>query len=124
MKKDDRQREWFSVRCIFRSLPRSDMTKRHLYEERITLWRVASFDEAIALAEREAEEYARDTDMEYLGLAHGYHTFEKRLTSGSEVYSLMRESNYAPSKYLDRFFDTGDERQGDTPCEHPPERDK
>ena len=112
-----KETEWYSVRCIFRSPPLGKMTKRNLYEERITVWRATSFDEAVALAERDAEKYARDTEMEYLGLAQGYHTFEKRLTSGSEVYSLMRESNYSPSKYLDHFFDTGHERQGDMPCE-------
>jgi hypothetical protein len=93
------------------------MTKRNLYEERVTIWRASSHEEAIALAEAEAEQYATDTESEYLGLAQGYETYEARLRSGAEVYSLMRESNLSPKRYLDRFFDTRDERQGDMPCE-------
>jgi hypothetical protein len=30
----------------------------------------------------------------------------------AEVFSLMRDSDLATDAYLDRFFDTGDERQG------------
>jgi len=34
------------------------MKKRHLYEERITIWKASDFDQAIELAEKEAEIYA------------------------------------------------------------------
>lgn len=91
------------------------MTKRYLYEERIALWRSTSFAEAIALAERDAEIFARDVEAEYLGLAQAYELSEAKLRSGAEVFSLMRESDLSPKKYLDRFFDTGDERQGQIP---------
>lgn len=57
--------DWFSVRCIFRS----DAGTPPWYEERITLWRAASFDAAIALAEAEAAEYADQVGIVYLGLA-------------------------------------------------------
>jgi hypothetical protein len=52
---------WFSVRCIFQC----DDEAPAMYEERITLWRAARFEEAIALAEAEAEDYD-------LRLAPGY----------------------------------------------------
>ena len=87
------------------------MTKKHLYEERITIWVADDIDEAIKLAEQEAESYADSIDAEYLGLAQGFSLFEKIESSGTEVYSLLRESNLEPEKYLDRFFDTGDEHQ-------------
>jgi hypothetical protein len=87
------------------------MSKRHLYEERITVWRTSSFEQAIERAEREAEEYARDTECEYLGFAQAYHLTAEQLRSGSEVFSLMRESNLTQTKYLDKHFDTGAERQ-------------
>jgi hypothetical protein len=48
---------WFAVRCIF-AIGRGDDDEVHTYEERITLWRASHFDEAIALAEAEATEYA------------------------------------------------------------------
>jgi hypothetical protein len=95
------------------------MTKRNLYEERITVWRAASFDEAVELAEREAREYAKGAETEYMELAQAFHVFPGRLTSGAEVFSLLRESNYSPGEYLDRYFDTGDERQRHMPCDQP-----
>ena len=42
---------WYSVRCVF-------AVGDGMLEERITVWEAASDDEAIALAENEATEYA------------------------------------------------------------------
>lgn len=103
--------QWYSVRCIFKHLPRHDATKRNLYEERITIWKAKSFEEAVELAEIEAKDYA-DPDSEYLGLAQVFNLFDEVLENGTEVFSLMRESNYTPKKYLDIYFDNGSERQG------------
>ena len=105
-------KEWYAVRCVFRSawaessegLP-PDV---HLYEERITLWQASSMEEAIALAEAEAGEYAGEED-DYLDLAQAFKLFDEP-THGAEVFSLMRSSNLEPDAYLDAFFDTGDER--------------
>ena len=104
--------EWYAVRCVFRSawaessegLPPDE----HLYEERITLWQASSMEEAIALAEAEAAEYADEED-DYLDLAQAYKLFDDP-GHGSEVFSLMRSSRLEPDAYLDAFFDTGDER--------------
>ena len=104
--------EWYAVRCVFRSawmessegLPPDE----HLYEERVTLWQASSPEEAIALAEAEAAEFADDDD-EYLGLAQPFKLFDD-LVNGAEVFSLMRSSRLEPDEYLDTFFDTGDER--------------
>ena len=106
---------WYAVRCIFdsrflagtRVLP----TGTHTYEERITLWNAGSFDEAVALAEEEAREYAGDLDKAYAGLAQGYQLFEPP-GHGAEVFSLMRDSQLEPEAYVDAFFDTGSEHQG------------
>src|SRR5687767_4989309 len=103
----------YSVRCIFRLAPSKDMTKRNVYEERLTFWRAESFAEAIELAEREANDYARPGEGEYVGLAQAYELHEEHLAPGAEVYSLLRESNLSPKKYVDRFFDTGSEYQGE-----------
>ena len=104
---------WYSVRCLFRHKKRTDMTRQHLYEERITIWKTVSFDEAIELAEKEAEKYAEESDCEYIGLAQAYHLYDESIENGTEIFSLMREHNYTPKKYLDRYFDTKLERQQD-----------
>lgn len=104
----------FSVRAILRWAPRADQQKAHLYEERITLWNAGSLEEAINLAQHEAEAYAGD-DAERLDLFQGYWLFDEfELTNqGTEVFSLLRESDLGPQAYLDAFFDTGFERQND-----------
>jgi hypothetical protein len=99
--------EWYAVRCVFRWTGHGERP----YEERITLWRAAGLDAAVARAEAEAREYAENTGVTYLGFAQGYATGEEDLRSGSEAFSLLRDSSLAPDEYLDRHFDTGEEHQ-------------
>lgn len=82
-----------------------------MYEERITLWEASDEDQAIEYAEKEAKDYAEDTDSEYLGFAQCYHTYEEKIGNGSEIFSLIRESKLKDEEYLNTFFDTGFERQ-------------
>jgi hypothetical protein len=99
--------EWYAVRCIFRwGEPYNS------YEERITVWRAGSAEEAVLLAEREAEKYVGGQDFEYLGLAQSYRLADEAIGHGTELFSLLRDSDLGPKEYLDTFFDTGDERQG------------
>jgi hypothetical protein len=109
--------DWFSVRCVFAvptAAPASEGDSDDdamTYEERVTLWRASGFDTAIALAEQEARDYADDVEALYLGLAQAYRLAEAP-GHGSEVFSLMRDSDLDTEDYLDAFFDTGEERQG------------
>src|SRR3569833_600002 len=100
----------FSVRCIFRWEPRPDQRRKHLYEERITLWVASDFDEAIALAEAEAQTYAADGE-DYLGCCQAYELVESIEASGVEAFSLLRESDLDPKEYVEAFFDTGEEHE-------------
>lgn len=113
---------WYAVRCLFESTwPAIEQAEpSHRYEERITLWRAASIDEAIALAETEAEDYAKTVvgaPGPYLGLAQGCE-LEDEPGHGAEVFSLMRSSDLDSTVYLDTFFDTGREHQR---CDRPTE---
>ena len=104
---------WFGVRWVFRMLVDGEPT--NTYEERVTVWRADSFEQAIELAEREAATHA-DTEAgisEYLGIAQAFRTSISASTiePGDEVFSLMRDSELEPPQYIDRFFDTGSERQ-------------
>lgn len=103
--------QWFAVRCVFSMGDLGDDV--HTYEERITLWRAADFEEAIARAESEAADHAASVGegaAASLGLSQCYHLFDAP-GDGAEVFSLMRDSRLAPADYLDTFFDNGDERQ-------------
>lgn len=98
---------WYGVRCVFRWNDR----EHRPYEERITLWRAASAAQAIELAEREGRDYARDNRFEQLNFAQAYSLSEDRITQGTEVFSLLRDSDLKPDAYLDNYFDTGGEHQ-------------
>lgn len=108
---------WYSVKCIFRhdklvqNLNLSEEKGKTMYEERIVLFRANSFEEAIALGEAEARQYAeRDSTLYYTGFIDAYHLFEREFASGSEVYSLMRQSNRATEEFIDHYYNDGTER--------------
>jgi hypothetical protein len=108
--------EWYGVRCLFHLDPGGlgagapDEEPVAMYEERITLWRAESFDDAIALAEAEAAQYAEVLGADYLGLAQAY-LLADELGPGAEVFSLIRHSALDPEDYVSQFFDTGDEHE-------------
>jgi hypothetical protein len=107
------QSKWFSVRTIVHR--RSE----GVFEERITLWHRVDADEAADAALRESAAYAADTDAAAVdcGLAQVYEPYGDAVgglrapADGCEIFSLVRRSDLAPDKYLDAFFDTGDEQQ-------------
>ena len=103
--KDPPPLQWYSVRCHFR------IDERH-YEERITVWQAIGFDEAIDLAEAEAEAYP---DGEYLGSCDCFHLSDAGMqaSQGAEIYSLVRASELDPDTYLRTFFFTGSERSAE-----------
>jgi hypothetical protein len=102
---------WFGARTIYRVENSNTVTSNNkLYEERVVLITANSFDEAITKAEKEAEVYASNTDMTYLGFVNVFELYHNKIEDGTEVYSLMRESELEADAYLDRFFDTGSER--------------
>ena len=101
---DDR---WYAVRSLFQITDEAG----NAYEERITLWRAGSVDEAVAKARGEAEEYAEFAGLTYLtGFAQAYPLADGPARDGVEVFSLIRDSGLPPRPYLDRFFSTGQER--------------
>jgi hypothetical protein len=87
------------------------MTLRNLFEERITLWKASSFEDAISKAEEEANEYSANTNCKYLRLSQAYELFDDSISEGTEVFSLMRDSDYSAKRYVDTYFDNGKERQ-------------
>jgi hypothetical protein len=109
-------RSWFAVRCVFRHATNKPWGPHDLgpgenaYEERITLWKAETADEAIDRAESEAREYAEILECEYTGLVQSY-LVDGNPRTGAEVFSLIRRSELAPERYLDTFFDTGTEYQ-------------
>jgi hypothetical protein len=102
----------FSVRCLYRWLntPGGDP---YTYEERITLWSARDIEASIALAETEAQSYATESECEYIGFCQAYAMTAEVSASGVEVFSLLRDSVLTTTEYINAFFATGTEREGD-----------
>jgi hypothetical protein len=90
---------WFAVRHVIKN--------KDSYEERITVWRADSFDDAIAHAQAEAAAYAWE-GTEPLDLFQAFELAEEP-ADGAEVFSLIRRSGLPSAEYLDLFFATGTE---------------
>lgn len=105
-------REWYGARSVYELVGGgSQENGARLFEERVVLVKAGSFDEAIIEAEKEALAYANEgSGFVYLGYVSVYKLTDEKVGNKTEVYSLMRESNLSPQKYLDGFFDTGHER--------------
>ena len=62
-------------------------------------------------SEKEVLRYAKESGGRYLGFIQCFQPYIDVEFEGVEVFSLIRESDLSPTKYVDRFFDTGTERQ-------------
>jgi hypothetical protein len=96
--------EWFAVRHV--------IATDGAFEERITLWRAGSAEDAISRAEDEVAEYTEAVGGRPLDLLQSYQLADEP-ADGAEVFSLIRRSDLEPGAYLDSFFDTGQEIQQD-----------
>ncbi|GBC59949.1 hypothetical protein DENIS_0891 [Desulfonema ishimotonii] len=103
------KKEFYSAKCLFKFERLRDEDGRIKYEERITLFKATGFDNAIIIAEQEAEKYAEKEGGEYLGFINVYKLYGKKMSKICEVYSCMRKSELGEDDYLDRYYDTGDE---------------
>jgi hypothetical protein len=81
------------------------------YVERIVLWRAASFDGAIGLADADAHRCADREGLEYVGYVDGYYLIElhhDRPGHDDEVFSMMRDSQLPADEYVARYYTAGD----------------
>lgn len=96
---------WYGVRCVFR-LRKNEGGQ---YEERITLWRAESFEQAHDLANREATRYAEGRQAESLDYSEAYWIDPEIFELDVEIFSFLRESDLAPAEYISTFYSTGRE---------------
>jgi hypothetical protein len=101
---------WYSVKCLFHHPTRKAADEDFLYEERITLWRASSFEEAHRLAEEEARQYASEAKCVFVASTDSFHLCDGELSPGTEAYSAMRGSNLQPATYRSTFCVTSRDR--------------
>src|SRR4051812_17996917 len=103
--------EWFSAKTVCKHQRLKDGLPATVFEERVVLLQATDFDDAIARGEAEAHAYCRSLeDVAYSGYINVYRLHEATVGHGTEVFSLMRESELSDSDYLDHFYDDGKER--------------
>lgn len=108
----------YSVRQIFQWRPSRDQKMKHVYEERITMWRAKSLEHAINKAEAGAQEYAKLNRFKFCGQSQAFEPFEDlNVPQGTEVFSLLRDSDLPPRRYIRVFFATGAEHDTKIPDE-------
>src|SRR5262245_58935098 len=90
--------EWFAVRSVFRFGEKSDGTT--IYEERIVGFSGANVRDALAKAEAESEQYAKDGGFKLVGDLMAYQQDGEPLIDGYELFSQLFESDQAPEDFF------------------------
>jgi hypothetical protein len=99
--------DWFGVRCWFLFESGAlDMDRGQLYEERVTIWRAASVDDARRQAAAEGDAYAGEAGATRIDYIETYRMVDPP-GEGAEVWSVMRGSWLTPDEYLTRFVTEG-----------------
>jgi hypothetical protein len=102
--------KWFAVQCFF-VIEAGGITsdRGQMYEERITIWRAESPEEALEKGLEEADRYATDTRfaIERIHYARSVEMFDPP-GEGTEVWSVMRDSWLPPKEYVERYVIEGD----------------
>ena len=103
--------EWYAAKSVYRHHSVSDGSGQGTFEERVVLLRASNVEDAIARAETEAMAYCgADGGITYLNFVDVFHLIDDIVGDGTEIYSLVRESDLSDDGYLERFYDSGSER--------------
>lgn len=102
----------YSTRTVYQWTGWKPEKKRFIYEERITVWTARNQSFALRKAEAEATRYAKQNRLRYLGYIELFWMFNELPSNGVEVFSLLRESDLPPARYIRTHFNTGFEKQG------------
>jgi hypothetical protein len=79
---------WYAAKTFYRNGYVLDGVAQTCFEERVVLFRAASFEDAIAKAEAEATRYAASSERSvYLGFMDVYWLFDKKVGDTTEVFS-------------------------------------
>lgn len=101
---------WFAVKCLFSHPTRARDGDQNLYEERTTLWRASSWEEAFKCAEGEAQEYAKAENCIFHFATDAFLLADGSVRNGSEIWSQMRGSGMDPETYEQTFCATPRDR--------------
>ena len=96
---------WYSVRSIYRADMIEDGKPRRAFEERVVLFRAASFEEALAKGEAEARRYAADwPNPKVFDHIVAFDIHDGELCEGDEVWSCIRNSEETDDEFKHRVY--------------------
>jgi hypothetical protein len=99
--------DWFGVRCwLLFEAGALDPERGQVYEERVTIWRAGTLEDARERATAEADMYAGEVGAIRIDYVETYRMFDEP-GEAAEVWSAMRDSWLAPDEYLARFVTEG-----------------
>jgi hypothetical protein len=99
----DGEDQWYGVRSVARFARGEGGT----YEERVTLWRARSFEQAGELARQEARRHAGQFQAEFLDYSDSYLIDKEIFELDAEVFSCLQVSSLSPQAYIDTLFSVG-----------------
>jgi hypothetical protein len=103
--------EWFAAKTVCKHQTEEDGAAKTVYEERVVLLAAVDFSDALIKGEQEARQYCDSIECaSYTGYINVYQLSEEAVGHGTEIFSLLRDSELSETDYLDRFIDTGRER--------------
>jgi hypothetical protein len=94
---------WFGIRAIYHFGRKKDGT--NIFEERIVVFSAANAEEVFTKAEREADEYARVTNMQRHPYLEAYEQDGDDLIDGYEVWSQCFESSEDLESFVKSRYD-------------------
>lgn len=97
---------WYGAKSVFAHDDISARQGRPCFEERVVLLRARDEEDAIHLAEEEAEAYA-SASTRYLGYVNVFRISDPSISDRTEVFSIMRSMDLSDKDYLDRYYDDG-----------------
>ena len=97
---------WFGAKTVLRHPGLEREPGKSCYEERVVLIHASDEEEALKLAEQEANEYADGLATKFLGYVN---IFRMDCTLGSlaEVFSIMRTTTMEEDEFVTHFYDDG-----------------
>lgn len=106
--------EWYAVKGIFRWYMK-DTGETARFEDRVTLFKATSFDEAIEMAKKEAIEYCEEYPtanylIESLGIWETFSLQTEVIEQGEEVFSQLFHSYLDAKDYIQKYYPKSEER--------------
>lgn len=94
---------WYGVRSVYLFGQKNDGT--NVFEERVVVFSGKSAEEALLKAQDEADQYAKDCDIEKADILESYQQDGDPLKEGVEVWSTLLETDLDMKEFIAQRYD-------------------